>query len=95
MLGASGDGGPHWSFGPFSNRDPIGRVLNKVRSIGRTVFYPTSHYFQMRRLLLLPTIAMVFVQVGCSTMSPLFPANSPYILAVGGVRHPSNNLSVL
>ena len=27
-------------------------------------------------------------QVGCSRMSPLFPANSPYILAVGGVRQP-------
>jgi hypothetical protein len=30
VLGASGDGGPHWSFGPFSTRDPMGIALNKV-----------------------------------------------------------------
>lgn len=32
VLGASGDGGPHWSFGPFSSRDPIGAALNKVNT---------------------------------------------------------------
>jgi tripeptidyl-peptidase-1 len=58
VLGASGDGGPHWSFGPFSKREPIGAALNKV---------------------------------GCGQMSPLFPANSPYILAVGGITWKDND----
>ena len=58
VLGASGDGGPHWSFGPFPKRDPIGAALNKV---------------------------------GCNHMSPLFPANSPYILAVGGITWKDND----
>lgn len=52
VLGASGDGGSHWSFGPFSKSHPIGKILNTV---------------------------------GCSRQSPLFPAQSPYIVAVGGV----------
>ncbi len=58
VLGASGDGGPHWSFGPFSSRSPIGVALNKV---------------------------------GCGMMNPLFPANSPYILAVGGITWKNND----
>lgn len=52
VLGASGDGGPHWSFGPFSPGTEIGKALTRI---------------------------------GCRRMSPLFPASSPYILAVGGI----------
>ena len=30
VLGASGDGGSHWSFGPFPGIGPVARALNKV-----------------------------------------------------------------
>ena len=55
VLGASGDGGSHWSFGKFPEKGEgaaIGKALNVI---------------------------------GCGRMSPLFPANSPYVVAVGGL----------
>jgi tripeptidyl-peptidase-1 len=58
VLGASGDGGPHWSFGPFPASTEIGRALTAI---------------------------------GCHRMSPLFPASSPYILAVGGISWVNDN----
>lgn len=50
IFAASGDGGSHWAFGPFST-DAIGQALNKVT---------------------------------CEYNWPVFPADSPYVTAVGG-----------
>ena len=51
VVTASGDGGSHWTFGPFPGAKPIALALNKI---------------------------------GCGVSSDLFPASSPYLLAIGG-----------
>ena len=61
VLGASGDGGSHWSFGAFNEHGPNATIAKALNSIG------------------------------CRRQSPLFPANSPYIVAVGGLTWHNNN----
>lgn len=61
VLGASGDGGSHWSFGAFPEEGPDADVAKALNTIG------------------------------CARQSPLFPANSPYIVAVGGLTWEHDN----
>jgi len=51
LLGATGDGGSHFSFGAFGQATAIGRALNDI---------------------------------SCRYQLPTFPAESPYVLGVGG-----------
>jgi len=51
IFAATGDGGCHFSFGPFPETSSIGRSLNKF---------------------------------SCEQSMPTFPAESPYVVAVGG-----------
>jgi len=42
VLGASGDGGSHWSFGPFSEGTAIGKALNVVGCKRQSPLFPAN-----------------------------------------------------
>ena len=79
IFGSSGDGGSHFSFGPFDGGREIGRVLNEISCQVHTVEYmpmPCDRISQNQHLV----IEFLMFQF----QFPVFPTASPYVTSVGG-----------